>query len=326
MAEGADRIDRFVAAELGISRTLAARLVAEGAVLVNGSAVRRSYRPLPRDLIEAQLPEREAARDLVPLHLPLDVVYEDEHFLVINKPAGLVVHPAPGHWDDTLLNALLAHGIRPGGGATMRPGIVHRLDKDTSGLMLVAKSDASHERLSRAIAARDVRREYAALCWGHFDGDVVLDAPIARQQVDRKRMGVSPAGRRAVTHVHPVARFDVADLVRLRLETGRTHQIRVHLAWAGRPVVGDPAYGGGGARRISGRGQGAAQKVERATPRQALHAARLAFRHPETGAPMEFRSEWPDDLRAALVAVSHDETLLAHPNPLLYLGFFRDDG
>jgi 23S rRNA pseudouridine1911/1915/1917 synthase len=254
------------------------------------------------------------------------VVFEDEHLAVIDKPAGLVVHPAPGHWDDTLVNALVARGTTLSGGAEGRPGIVHRLDRDTSGLMLVAKTDLAHRRLGAALAARRVSRSYAGLAWGHLDTSPTrIEASIARHTHDRKRMTVSPLGRVARTDATVVARFEVADLLRIELHTGRTHQIRVHLEHIGHPLVGDPTYAGGGSRRISGPARRRAEVLERATPRQALHAAALAFRHPVSGAPLEFQSEWPEDLRAAL-NVAGGEDLVAEPEPLRYLRFFHRDG
>lgn len=277
----------------------------------------RASRVLTRgERVEVRFPEHEPPRTLQPAPIPLTVVFEDEHLAVIDKPAGLVVHPAPGHWDDTLVNALVARGTTLSGGAEGRPGIVHRLDRDTSGLMVVAKTDAAHRRLAAAIAARRVRRTYAALAWGHLHASpTVIEAPIARHPQDRKRMAIVAEGRPARTDAWVVAKFGVADLLRLDLHSGRTHQIRVHLAHIGHPVVGDPVYGGGGSRRITGAERGAAEALERATPRQALHAAALAFRHPISREPLEFRSEWPTDLRQALGALGGRE-LIAHPDPL----------
>jgi 23S rRNA pseudouridine1911/1915/1917 synthase len=255
--------------------------------------------------------------------MPLQVVYEDADLAVIDKPAGLVVHPAPGHWDDTLVNALVARGTPLSQGIETRPGIVHRLDKDTSGLIVVAKSDAAHRALARALGLRRVRRVYAALVWGHIARPLDIDAPIGRHPTDRKRMAVLASGRAASTRVEPVARFAVCDLVRVTLATGRTHQIRVHLAHVGHPVVGDPVYGQGGARRVTGQHRPMATAVERATPRQALHAAALSLTHPTTGSAVTYRSEWPEDLRPALAAASQDASLLARPNLLQYLGLFN---
>jgi 23S rRNA pseudouridine1911/1915/1917 synthase len=320
-----ERLDRFLADQLGLSRTQAARLVADRAVEVDGKPARASRVLTRGERVTVRFPEHEPPRTLRPAPIPLTVVFEDEHLAVIDKPAGLVVHPAPGHWDDTLVNALVARGTTLSGGAEGRPGIVHRLDRDTSGLMVVAKTELAHRRLGAAIAARRIRRSYAALAWGHLDASpTVIEAPVARHPQDRKRMAILPAGRLARTDAYVVARFGVADLLRLELHTGRTHQIRVHLEHLGHPVVGDPIYGGGGSRRISGPPRRSAEALERATPRQALHAAALAFRHPATAEPLEFRSDWPSDLRPALLALG-GEDLVARPDPLSYLRFFNRD-
>jgi 23S rRNA pseudouridine1911/1915/1917 synthase len=321
-----ERLDRFLADQLAISRTQAARLVADKLVSIDGKPARASRILSRGETVTVRVPEHQPPRTLQPRAIPLTVVFEDEHLAVIDKPAGLVVHPAPGHWDDTLVNALVARGTTLAGGAEGRPGIVHRLDRDTSGLMIVAKTDIAHRRLGAAIAARRVRRSYAALAWGHLDESPVrIDEPIGRQQQDRKRMVVSASGRAARTDASVVARFNVVDLLRLELHTGRTHQIRVHLGHIGHPVVGDPVYGGGGSRRISGAQRRSAELLEHATPRQALHAAALAFRHPVSGAPLEFTSEWPPDLWPALVAAGGEE-LVARSEPLSYLRFFNRDG
>jgi 23S rRNA pseudouridine1911/1915/1917 synthase len=319
-----ERLDRFLVDQLHLARTQAGRLIAAGAVIVNG-VPGRAGRPLARtDRVEVRFDAPEPpARPLVPHPIPLAIVFEDEHLLVVDKPAGLVVHPAPGHWEGTLVNALVAHGVPLTAGARERPGIVHRLDRDTSGLMIVAKTDEAHRRLAKAIALRRVERHYAALVWGHVDRPVDIDAPIARHPRDRKRMAVVATGRTARSRVEPLARFAASDLVRVQLKTGRTHQIRVHLAHVGHPVVGDPTYGGGGSRRVSGPARRAAEALERATPRQALHAARLAFAHPDTRCWLEFRAEWPTDLRPALAAAAGDPDLLARSSPLDYLGFFK---
>lgn len=321
-----ERLDKFLADQLGLSRTQAARLIAGQRVSIEGKPARASRLLSRGEQVTVRLPEHEPPRTLQPHAIPLAVVFEDEHLAIIDKPAGLVVHPAPGHWDDTLVNALVARGTTLAGGAEGRPGIVHRLDRDTSGLMIVAKTDIAHRRLGAAIAARRVRRSYAALSWGHLDADPVrIEAPIARHPQDRKRMVISAGGRAARTDASVVARLDVVDLLRLELHTGRTHQIRVHLAHLGHPIVGDPVYGGGGSRRISGPKRKAAELLDRVTPRQALHAAALAFRHPVSGAPLEFHSEWPEDLRAAMAAAGGEE-LVARSEPLRYLRFFNRDG
>jgi 23S rRNA pseudouridine1911/1915/1917 synthase len=321
-----ERLDRFLADQLGLSRTQAARLIADKLVSVAGQTARASRLLSRGEQVLVRVPAKQPPRTLQPRHIPLTIVYEDEHLAVIDKPAGLVVHPAPGHWDDTLVNALVARGTTLAGGAEGRPGIVHRLDRDTSGLMLVAKTDQAHRRLAAAIAARRVRRSYAALTWGHLDASPLrIEEPVARHPADRKRMVVSPTGRTARTDARVVAKFASVDLLRLELHTGRTHQIRVHLEHVGHPIVGDPVYGGGGSRRISGAKRQAAEVIARAAPRQALHAAALAFRHPVSGAPLEFHSEWPADLRPTLGAAGGQE-LVARPDPLAYLLFFNTDG
>ena len=321
-----ERLDRFLADQMSISRTQAARLVADKRVTVDGKIARASRLLARGEVVTVQIPDHEPPRTLQPAAIPLTLVFEDEHLAIIDKPAGLVVHPAPGHWDDTLVNALVARGTTLAGGAEGRPGIVHRLDRDTSGLMIIAKTDLAHRKLGAAIAARRVHRTYAALVWGHLNASSVrIDAPIARSQRDRKRMSVSPEGRQARTDASVVARFEVVDLLRLELHTGRTHQIRVHLEHLGHPIVGDSVYAGGGSRRISGAARRGAELLERATPRQALHAAALAFRHPVSGAPIEFHSEWPADLRDALI-VAGGEELVAPSAPLSYLRFFNRDG
>src|SRR3954451_14575158 len=326
LSDQTERLDRFLADQLAISRTQAARLVADKLVSVSGQTARASRLLTRGERVTVRVPATPPPRTLQPRHIPLTIVFEDEHLAVIDKPAGLVVHPAPGHWDDTLVNALVARGTTLAGGAEGRPGIVHRLDRDTSGLMLIAKTDLAHRRLGAAIAARRVKRTYAALVWGHLDESPTrIEAAVARHPQDRKRMAVVVSGRAARTDAFVAARFDVVDLLRLELHTGRTHQIRVHLEHVGHPVVGDPIYSGGGSRRISGSQRRDAELLGRSTPRQALHAAALAFRHPVSGAPLEFNAEWPDDLRPAL-AVAGGQELVDRPDPVRYLRFFNRDG
>lgn len=326
-ADQTERLDRFLADQLQLSRTQAARLVGLHCVRVNGTVARASRQLLRRDNLEVAFPENEPARTLQPADIALTVVFEDEHLAVIDKPAGLVVHPAPGHWQDTLVNALIARGTTLAGGAAGRPGIVHRLDRDTSGLMVVAKTDLAHRRLGAALAARRVRRHYAALSWGHLDGSpLTIEAPIARSPNDRKRMAVIAEGRPARTDAYVIGRFDVAELLRLELHTGRTHQVRVHLGHIGHPLLGDPVYGLGGSKRISGTARLRAEALERLAVRQALHAAYLAFKHPMTGEPVEFHSDWPADLRPLLAAAAGEFAPVAPTDWLRYLGFFKGHG
>ncbi len=320
-----ERVDRFLADQLAFSRTEAARLVAAGAVTVDSVPVRASRQLERGQEVCITFPEQGPPRTLAPHPIELVVVYEDEHLAVIDKPAGLVVHPAPGHWDDTLVNALVARGTTLSGGAAGRPGIVHRLDRDTSGLMVVAKDDLAHRRLGALLAARRIRRVYAALTWGHIDGDQVVEAPLARHPNDRKRMAVRPDGRSARTDVFPLARLGPLDLLRLELHTGRTHQIRVHLASIGHPVVGDQVYGMGGARRVSGPEARFARELEQLAPRHALHAAVLAFRHPIDGRALRFRAPWPADLLPLLTTAWAAETSPGQGDPLAVLGFDARD-
>ena len=327
LAGTTERLDRFLADQLAISRTHAARLIAEKLVTQGGKPLRASAL-LERGMeVTVSIPEEKPPRSYAPSSADLTFVYEDEHLAVLDKPAGLVVHPGPGHWEDSLVNVLVGRGTPLSeGSAEGRPGIVHRLDRDTSGLLVVAKTDAAHRRLAAAIERREVSRVYAALVWGHLrKSPVDIEAPIARNPKDRKRMTVADGGRHAVTHAAVVARFGIADLVRVRLGTGRTHQIRVHLAHIGHPVVGDREYAFGGSRRVTPSERRSAERLEELAPRQLLHAAALAFTHPVTGARVALTSEWPADLRPALADAAADANLLAERNPLQYLGFFASD-
>ena len=326
-----ERLDRFLADQLALSRTVAARIIADKRVTLHGRPLRASTQLERGAVVSVDMPAEEPRpRSYAPAHRDLTFAYEDEHLAVLDKPAGLVVHPGPGHWDDTLVNVLTERGTAlaqdaaaEGGG---RPGIVHRLDRDTSGLLLVAKTDAAHRRLTRMIERRQVTRVYAALAWGHFaKSPVDIEAPITRHPADRKRMTVLAGGRHAVTHVRVIARFAQTDLLRVTLGTGRTHQIRVHLAHVGHPVVGDREYAFGGSRRVTPSQRQAAERLEALAPRQLLHAALLALPHPVSGAQLTLRSEWPAELLPALAEAAADSNLLAQRNPLQYLGFFASD-
>ena len=312
-----ERLDLAVARLTGLSRTQAATLIATGCVQVDGAAQRASFRVEEGARIAVVIPV-PAGREVLPEQIPVTVLYEDDELVAVDKPAGMVVHPAPGNWSGTLVNALMGRGQGLAeGSAPDRAGLVHRLDKETSGLLLVAKTDRAHRVLSAALAARRIRRRYACLAWGHLDADLVtVDRPIGRAPNDRTRMTVREGGRTARTDFHRLARFDSAELLRAQLHTGRTHQIRVHLSAIGHPVVGDDTYGGGGGRRMVGL----------PLKRHFLHAAWLVFNHPVSGEEMDLRSPLPPDLKHALATVAGEPTWFAHPDPLDYLGFYRADG
>ncbi len=304
-AAAGQRLDRFLAAAVPErSRSALARLVREGAVSLGdrlgrpGEILKGGERLCLR--LPAPLP-----LDLAPEPIPLKLLYQDEHLAVIDKPAGLVVHPAPGHREGTLVHALLYHleGLA-GIGDRLRPGIVHRLDKDTSGLLLVAKTDGAHRRLTAMIAAREVKREYLALVWGQLPAAAgELGGAIGRDPRNRKRMAVLPAGGRpARTRYWRIDSLAGFEYIRLELETGRTHQIRVHLAHGGHPVLGDPLYGGRRGR-AEGESRDERERLRRLLAllaRQALHAWRLSFVHPFSGEPQVFTAALPPDMRAAL--------------------------
>jgi 23S rRNA pseudouridine1911/1915/1917 synthase len=296
-ASDSGRLDRIVAARLGLSRTRVQKLLAAGRITVDGRSAKKSEVVPAGARIEVSVPAPEPVQ-LEAEELPLDIVYEDESIIVLDKAAGMVVHPAPGHRSGTLVNALLWHVPEiEGVGGRRRPGIVHRLDRDTSGLMVVAKTDRAHRRLSEALKARRVKRLYAAAAWGHLAEDVVvIDAPIGRDRNDRKRMAVTQSGRRAVTRAKVRERWLRADLLDVALETGRTHQIRVHLAHIGHPVIADAQYGVGWERGLGGPTRRWVDQLARRTPRQFLHACELAFHHPTTGERLRFQVGLPADL------------------------------
>jgi 23S rRNA pseudouridine1911/1915/1917 synthase len=315
-AGAGERLDRFLgraAAErrLALSRTRIKALIEAGEVLVDGATARDPAARLAvgaRIRFEAPSPEDAPVKGEA---LPLDVVFEDEHLIVIDKPAGLVVHPAPGHAEGTLVNALISHcgSSLSGIGGVRRPGIVHRLDKDTSGLLVVAKTDAAHQGLGHLFADHgrtgSLEREYLALVWGGFDVPAgKVDAPIGRHPRHREKMAVAPKerGRHAVTHWRLEEAFGAASLVVCRLETGRTHQIRVHMASTGHPLLGDSVYGAGFKTKAAQLPESARTALA-ALGRQALHAAALGFEHPITGEPLRFDSPAPKNLMRLIAAL-----------------------
>jgi 23S rRNA pseudouridine1911/1915/1917 synthase len=295
-ADVGERLDRFVAAHLPhLSRARVQALIDEGHVRVSGAHARAALKLQAGQSVDVDEPEPEPAIPQ-PEAIPLRVVHEDAHLLVLDKPAGLVVHPGAGARSGTLVNALLHH-VRDlsGVGGVLRPGIVHRLDRGTSGLLVVAKDDATHRALARQFAERDVEKEYLALVLGVPAPRVgEITAPIGRDPVHRQRMSTrAPRGRAARSRYAVVEAFDGAALLRVRIHTGRTHQIRVHLASLGHPVAGDTAYGGG--RKPACRTE-AARAALLSLERPALHAARLAFTHPAKGERVAFESPLPEDL------------------------------
>lgn len=309
-AGAGERLDAWACRRFALSRTRMQRLVEEGHVLLNGQVPRKAEALSAGDRIEVEIPPLEAPAARAE-ELPLDVIHEDRHLLVVNKPAGIVVHPSAGHPGGTLVNALLHHVSDLSGiGGVLRPGIVHRLDRDTSGLLVVAKDDATHRALSDALRRRKVRRLYLAATWGRLpDSPLRIDAPIGRDPSDRKRMAVvERGGRRAVTHVRVRERWRAAELLDVALETGRTHQIRVHLAHLGHPVVGDGVYGAGWERGMSGEAHGWARELARRLPRQFLHARRLELRHPSSGELLRCEAPLPPDLEAVARWARGEET------------------
>ena len=279
------RIDRFLSGEdTGLSRSALQALVADGHVQCNGKTVAKSLKLKAGDTVLLEIPDAKPI-EAVPQEIPLDIVYEDAHLLVVNKPKGMVVHPAPGNPDGTLVNALLYHcgESLSGIGGQKRPGIVHRIDRDTSGLIIAAKNDAAHLALAAQLADHTLARTYECLAVGNFREDSgTVDAPIGRHPVDRKRMAVvRQGGREAVTHWEVIARYPGVTHLRCRLETGRTHQIRVHLAYIGHPILGDTVYG--------------AKKPVAGLTGQCLHAVGLRFIHPRTGEPVELTCPLPEE-------------------------------
>mgnify|MGYP003235652859 FL=1 len=291
--ESGERIDALLARLVPeLTRSAAQRLLEEGLVTLGGVPVKKNRRTEPGEVYAALLPEPELPEP-EPQDIPLDIVYEDADVVVVNKPRGMVVHPAPGHPDGTLVNALLRHcgESLSGVGGERRPGIVHRIDKDTSGLIIAAKNDFAHLALSAQLADRSLSRVYEAVARGEFREEAgTVDAPIGRHPTERKRMAVTERGSRpAVTHWEVIARYRGWTHIRCRLETGRTHQIRVHMAYIGHPLLGDMVYG--------------AKKPERGLEGQCLHARELKFLHPRTGEAIHLSTELPEYFQQVLASL-----------------------
>ena len=293
-----DRLDVYVAGNSDLSRARVQALIADGRVRIDGLLARKADRLEVGQEIEVRIPPPEPL-EAEPEDIPLDVEFEDSSLLVVNKPSGMVVHPAPGHATGTLVNALLWHTDDLSGiGGKLRPGIVHRLDRYTSGLMVVAKSDEAHHTLSEALQRREIRRLYLAASWGHLsDSRLEVTEPIGRDPVERQRMAVVKGGRHAVTRFRVVERWLGAELLEAALGTGRTHQIRVHLAHIGHPVVGDAVYGVGWERGIGGNARRWAKTLGQRVERQFLHSWQLSFEHPGSGEEMRFEVPLPEDLQ-----------------------------
>lgn len=281
-ASAEERLDLFLSRELELTRSAVQKLLEEGAVTLAGQVPKKNRKTAAGEVYTVLLPEPEPS-EVVPQNIPLDVVYEDGDVIVVNKPVGMVVHPAAGHSDGTLVNALLYHcgESLSGINGVLRPGIVHRIDRDTSGLLIAAKSDAAHLALAAQLEDHSLYREYHAVTVGGIKEDEgTVDAPIARHPIDRKRMAVDPKGRRAVTHWEVLERLNGGTYVKCLLETGRTHQIRVHMASIGHPLLGDVVYG--------------RKKPVAGLAGQCLHAKKLTFTHPRTQEKMTVECPLPD--------------------------------
>lgn len=287
MEEKGIRLDKLLSdLNKDASRTQVQFWIKDNHVKVNGNLVKNNYKCQPEDLIEWEIPDPVEV-EIKPENIPLDIRYEDKHLLVVNKPKGMVVHPSAGHTSNTLVNALLYHCQDLSGiNGTIRPGIVHRIDKDTSGLLVVAKDDISHELLSNQLKDKKIHRKYRAIVHGEIPHDYgTVEAPIGRDPKDRQRMAVVDGGKSAVTHFNVLERFENYTYIECQLETGRTHQIRVHMRYIGYPLAGDPKYGQRKTMEIGG---------------QALHAYSLGFTHPVIKEFMEFEAELPDVIENVL--------------------------
>lgn len=282
------RLDKWISEkDIGLTRSAVQNLILSGNVYVNQKIVVKNYKLRKGDSVKVVMPE-PVSLDITAENIPLDIVYEDSSLLVVNKPKGMVVHPAPGNYSGTLVNALMHHcgNSLSGINGVIRPGIVHRIDKNTSGLLIVAKNDSAHQGLAEQIKAHSFMREYEAVAMGNFkETDGTIDAPIGRHHADRKKMCVTDKNsKNAVTHFHIIEQYEKCAYIRLRLETGRTHQIRVHLSYKGHPILGDDVYG----------------KPYKGIEGQCLHARKIGFIHPESKEYMEFDSQLPDYFKEIL--------------------------
>ena len=299
--QSSERLDIFLSNRIAkISRSKIKQLIEAGNVTVNGDHKKPRYVVRPQEIIDIIIPRPEPL-NLEPENIPITIIFEDEFLLVVNKEPGMVVHPGHGNRNGTLVNALLGHGSSLSKGReSFRPGIVHRIDKDTSGLLVVAKNEEIHRDLSDQFKAKSVSREYMAVVWGRMEKkEGVIDTLLSRSNRDRRKFGVKSRGKKAVTTYHIKERFKLATLISLKLQTGRTHQIRVHCSYIGHPVFGDQMYGGRGAR-LGGLSQNdtrLAKALLKVMPRQALHAKSLGFIHPFTGKECFFDSELPEDMQ-----------------------------
>jgi len=290
------RIDAYLPEVMDdMSRSYAQKLISEGQITVNNNPVKAKYKIKDGDEISVNIPEVVEYKALAQ-DIPIEILYEDDHIIVVNKARGMVVHPAPGNFDGTLVNALLFHcnGRLSSINGVERPGIIHRIDKDTSGVLVIAKTDSAHRKLSGKFAKHDIEREYIAAVRGIVsENGARIEAPIGRHPTDRKKMAVNTRnGKYAVTHFTVEKRFRKATLIRVQLETGRTHQIRVHMSYIGHPVIGDETYGG--------------TKKGHSIKGQALHAAKLGFEHPATGEKMSFESELPEEFTKLLEELENE--------------------
>lgn len=310
-----ERLDVFLTHSVeNATRTKVQEAIEAGLILVNGKPAKSSYKVSPNDVIYITIPQPKR-QEVIAEDIPINIIYEDNFLIVVNKPAGMVTHPAYGNYTGTLVNALLYHcnGKLSSANNIARAGIVHRLDKDTSGLMVVAKDDTTHSKLAKQFSLRTVDREYWAIVWGGFKKDKkgIIETKLGRSKSDRKKITVTEDGKHAITEYEVIDEFEYLSLIRLKLRTGRTHQIRVHLHHIGHPVFGDPTYGG---RKIAYGSTDKKRKEEvhallEIMQRQALHAKTLGFIHPRTNKKMSFNSIIPDDMREVLGMLRGDDDI-----------------